>query len=274
MASFTSGYYVPSSMSQSYVLNKRDDEGTLKYQGAIGELGVQQQEALQNLQKNYESTINNAYASYLANQRTVNTSAMGQGYKELYKQAQEQQLLDDIATANMNLANTRNEIAENVATAQTNVLSQAQLETSNLNRVQGALTQYLQYIKSLKNNVGEYLLSEEDQDKVIDDLYDTLLNYSSSTLQNYSDGASTGLGFTDWIRTQLSGSEEDVAWGDWLFGGGLADFRNMVAKTNAANKKPDAGKKPYNPNATNNSNNSNNSNNTNKPSRWGNSMLI
>lgn len=251
MASFTAGYYVPSSLSQSYVLNKRDDSGTLKYQGAIQELGIQEQAALQDLENNYASTINNAYASYLANQKTINTSAMGQGYKELYQQAQEQQLLNDIATANMNLSSTRNQIRESVAEAQANVQSQAQLETSYLNRTQGALTQYLQYIKSLTSEDGSLILSEEDQAKTVDELYETLLGLSPKSFKDQTGAA--GLSFADWVRTQLSGSTEDTAWGDWLFGGGLADFKNAVAKTERLNSSTstNTNKKPYNPNATN-----------------------
>ena len=249
MASFTTGYYVPSSMSQSYVLSKRNESGTLKYPGAIQELGVQEQAALQDLQTNYASTIDNAYASYLANKKSINTSAMGQGYKELYQQAQEKQLLSDIAEANMNLSSARSQIRENAANAQANIQSQAQLETSYLNRTQGALTQYLQYVKSLTGANGELALSKEDQAKSVDDLYETLLGLSPKSLTDKS--GAQGLGFTDWIRTQLGGSDEDTAWGDWLFGGGLYDFRTAVAKTRAAEGKPSTDKKPYNPNANN-----------------------
>ena len=255
MASFATGYYVPSSMSQSYVLNKRDDSGTLKYQGAIQELGIQEQAALQNLESSYASTIENAYASYLANKKTINTSAMGQGYKELYQQAQEQQLLNDIATANMNLSSARNEIRNSIAEAQSNVQSQAQLETSYLNRTQGALTQYLQYINSLTGENGELVLSEEERAKSIDDLYDTLLSLSPKAYTDENN--SQGLGFVDWVRTQLSGSTEDTAWGDWLFGGGLADFKNAVARSkklglgSTGSTTDTETKKPYNPNATN-----------------------
>ena len=251
MASFATGYYVPSSMSQSYVLNKRDDSGTLKYQGAIQELGIQEQAALQNLESSYASTIENAYASYLANKKTINTSAMGQGYKELYQQAQEQQLLNDIATANMNLSSARNEIRNSIAEAQSNVQSQAQLETSYLNRTQGALTQYLQYINSLTGENGELVLSEEERAKTVDELYETLLGLSPKTFKDQTGVA--GLSFADWVRTQLSGSTEDTAWGDWLFSGGLADFRNAVAKTERLNSSTDTNtnKKPYNSNTTN-----------------------
>lgn len=244
MASFTTGYYVPTSMTKSYVESKRDEEGTLKYKGAEQELGIQKQTALQSLEKNYATTIENAYASYLANKRGINTSAMGQGYKEIYKQAQEQQLLADIAEANMNLANTRSEISANIAEAQKNIQAQEAQEVSNLNRVQGAMTQYLQYVKSLTGEGGETALSVEDQNKNIDELYETLFELSPKTLTDES--GAQGLGFVDWVRTQLTGSDIDTAWGDWLFGGGLADFKTMVAKTRALSGKKNTEKKPYN----------------------------
>lgn len=283
MASFTTGYYVPTSMSQSYVASKRNEEGTLKYKSAEQELGIQKQMALQNLEKNYETTIENAYASYLANQRGINTSAMGQGYKEIYKQAQEQQLLSDIAVANMNLANTRSEISANIAEAQKNIQAQEAQEVSNLNRVQGAMTQYLQYVKSLTGAGGKTALSAEDAKKEIDDLYETLFELSPKTLTDES--GAQGLGFVDWIKTQLTGSEVDTAWGDWLFSGGLADFKTAVAKTRINTNKPaekptekPTEKKPYNDKATNNTvdNNksSDNKSGDSKPRRFGKSMLI
>jgi DNA-directed RNA polymerase subunit F len=245
MASFTSGYYVPSSRSKSYVESKRNEEGSLGYLSASQELDMQKQSALQNLEKNYASTIENAYASYLSNQRGLNASAMGQGYKELYQQMNEQQLLSNVAQSNMNLANTRQEISANIQEAQSNLEAQKNQEISNLNRAQGAMVQYLQYVKSLTNEAGESLLNEEQQKMEIDDLYETLLDLSPKTFKD-TEGADA-LGFTDWATSQLKGTEEDTAFGDWLVGGGLADFRTMVAKTNAVNKKlEEQTKKPYN----------------------------
>ena len=82
-------YSTRSPETGAYVAGKRTEEGTPVYEAASGVLGMQKQAAIQNLEKNYATTIENAYASYLANQRGIETSAMGQGYKQAYLEAQD-----------------------------------------------------------------------------------------------------------------------------------------------------------------------------------------
>ena len=111
------GFYVPASRSSDYVAQKRDTEGSFAYDKAAIELGMQKQQALQGLQKSYESTIENAYASYLAGQQNIGASQMGQGFKEAYKQQQEQNLLSNIAQANQSTASVRAQIAQSESQA-------------------------------------------------------------------------------------------------------------------------------------------------------------
>ena len=110
MASSIGGYYVPSGIASSYVANKRNAEGSYAKEADLGTVNRQEQAALQNLQQNYDQTINNAYASYLANQQAIGNSALGQGFKEEYLQQQQQQLAQNVAQANLNTANARAQI--------------------------------------------------------------------------------------------------------------------------------------------------------------------
>ena len=83
--SISKGFYVPSSQSSSYVASKRNDEGSYEYTSQAQDIGLQRKAALPDLSEQYGDVVENAYASYLANQRTINASAMGQGYKDAYE---------------------------------------------------------------------------------------------------------------------------------------------------------------------------------------------
>ena len=69
----TEGFFVPGSRTASYVKGKTNEYGASDYYSNVNELGIQKQAALQNLSDQYASTINNAYAAYLANQRNIMT---------------------------------------------------------------------------------------------------------------------------------------------------------------------------------------------------------
>lgn len=230
-------YYVPSSMSKSYVENKRTPEGTRGYLQAEQEVDIQKQAALQNLEQQYASTIENAYASYLQNQRNINMSAMGEGYKQLYREMQDQQLASNIAQTNLSAAEARTELGLQADEAKADIQAMKDLEISNLNKVQGTMQQYLDYVKSMQETEGLQLLTEEQQNMYIDDLYETLY-----TLPTAGTPVSS---YTDWVKSGLTGSKEDVAWGDWLFSGGLQDFLNAVKQTRALETKSQEELKPY-----------------------------
>ena len=232
-----SNYYVPSSMSQSYVANKRNEDYSPTYLSAKQNVDIEKQGALQNLEKSYASTIENAYASYLANQRNINISAMGEGYKNLYREMQDKQLQENIATTNIDLAKTRAELETQATTAKAGIQEAENLEISNLNRVQSTMQQYLNYVKSLAGTEGAGPLTEEQQNMYIDDLYETLYNLP---VKGYTDEkGNPALSYTEWIKSNLTGSEADTAWGDWLFAGGLTDFMTAVVKTRAKEPEKD-----------------------------------
>ena len=217
------GFYVPGSQSSSYVASKRNEEGSFAYDAAAIGAGIQKQAALQDLSKQYESTIENAYASYLATQRGIDTSAMGQGYKEAYKEKQQQNLISNIAEANQNVATVRAQIENRASQSREALDKQFKTETANLDRVAATMNDYLTYVKGLS---GSYL-----EDKPVDELYEALYNYQP---QGFTDEeGQAGLPYSEWIKNQLKDTADDKAWSQWLFyQGGLQDFMNAVRQGN------------------------------------------
>lgn len=211
------GFYIPSSQSSSYTASKRNEEGSYAYDAAVIGASIQKQAALQDLSKQYESTIENAYASYLATQRGIDTSAMGQGYKEAYKEKQQQNLISNIAEANQNAATVRAQIESQASQSREALDKQFKTETANLDRVAATMNDYLTYVKGLS---GSYL-----EDKPIDELYEALSNYQPQGFSDEKDQA--GLPYSEWIKNQLKDTADDKAWFQWLFyQGGLQDFIN------------------------------------------------
>lgn len=231
----TQGFYVPGSKSSSYVASKRNEEGSYIYDAAAGEIGLQKQAALQDLEKSYASTVENAYASYLANQRAINTAAMGEGYKEAYLQKQQEQLSANIAEANLTAANARSQINQSAQEARTTLEKQFTTEAANLDRVAASMNNYLTYIKSLsgtdeKTKEALTYLSAEDSAKSIDELYETLYNAQPQSLTDEKGNA--GLPYLQWAETQLKDTDADRDWYNWLaYQGGLDEFKAAVQRS-------------------------------------------
>jgi hypothetical protein len=223
------GFYVTGSRSGSYVANKRNEEGSFTYDTSINELGLQKQAALQELGKTYDATVNKAYASYLANQRTINTSAMGEGYKEAYKAAEEANLLSQIAEANVNATNVRAQLDTQEAKAQKEIAKQYETEVANLDRVARTMDEYLDYVKKLSDDYGGTYLTAEQSGMNIDDLYEVL--YTAQPRSLYDEEGNPGLSYSQWIHSQMKDTEADLAFERWLFsGGGWQDFIKATSK--------------------------------------------
>ena len=219
------GFYVPDSVSSSYVANKRNEEGSLLYESAANEIGIQKQAAIQQLEKSYASTIENAYASYLAANRGVEASQMGQGYKELYKQIQQEQLQQNIANTYASLAEQRATLETQEAAAQEQIKAQFEQEVGYLDRVQQSFADYLTYAKTLTHSTtGETYLDIDEMQQSVDSMYNVL---SAIQPQAYLDEeGNIGMTYEEWARAQLGTSEADTAYRQWLFGGGLNEFLN------------------------------------------------
>lgn len=218
------GFYVPNSISSSYVANKRNDQGSFQYDAAANTVGLEKQSALQSLGKNYATTIENAYSSYLSANRGVMGSNMGQGYKEAYLEAQQEGLNAEVANANVNLANARAELNQQESEAREQIDKSFQQEVSNFDRVAKSMQDYLSYVKSLTSSDGaSTYLAVEDYDKSVDELYDTLFNAQP---QGYLDAeGNMGQSYVQWVNGQLKDNANDTSWSQWLFGqGGYQEF--------------------------------------------------
>lgn len=231
------GFYVPGSISGSYVANKRNIEGTPQYEAISNEIAIQKQAALQNLEQNYSTTIENAYASYLTNQRSINTSAMGQGYKEAYKEAQEESLIRNIAEANKTAATARMQLESEAAEAQSGLQAQYEADVARLDRVASSLNDYLTYVRSLSGSEDASVkyFTEEQEKRLdegaltVDDLYRELLGAQPKSFTDKE--GQKGLSYREWIKSQMKDTEEDQAWFNWLvFQGGQEEFEAALSR--------------------------------------------
>lgn len=233
------GFYVPGSVSSSYVANKRDEEGTLLYDGAANEIGIQKQAAIQQLEKNYAATVENAYASYLAANRGVQGSQMGQGYKELYKQIQQQQLQQNIANTTSEFNKQVMNIEAQEESAKQQIQERFQQEVSYLDRLQQSLGNYFEYVKSLTDADGNGYFDPDELNQSVDSMYDILGTAqpigqydAEGNYIGYSDqDGKAGMTYSEWIANQIGTSDEDQAWYQWMIGGGFNEFMNAPKST-------------------------------------------
>lgn len=233
------GFYVPGSVSGSYVANKRDEEGTLLYEGAANEIGIQKQAAIQQLEKNYAATVENAYASYLAANRGVQGSQMGQGYKELYKQIQQQQLQQNIASTTSEFNKQVMNVEAQEESAKQQIQERFQQEVSYFDRLQQSLGDYFEYVKTLTDADGNGYFDPYELSQSVDSMYDILGTAQpigqydgEGNYIGYSDqDGKAGMTYSEWIANQMGTSDEDQAWYQWMISGGFNEFMNAPKST-------------------------------------------
>lgn len=236
----TEGFFVPGSRTADYVKSKPNEYGASDYYSNVNELGIQKQAALQNLSDQYASTINNAYAAYLANQRNIMTSAMGQGFKEQYLQNQQQQLAAQQAQAAQNLATSRAQLEQQSSANKQTIDELYTKQTKNLDRIVNSMGDYLTYVKSLTGVSADKqtelkALTEEQEQMSLDELYGTLYNLDPKNLVD--EEGIQGKRYSDWIKSQIKGTDEDTDWYNWLmYEGGLQDYKAMLDKTEAVQR--------------------------------------
>ena len=233
------GFYVPGSVSSSYVANKRDEDGTLLYEGAANEIGIQKQAAIQQLEKNYAATVENAYASYLAANRGVQGSQMGQGYKELYKQIQQQQLQQNIASTTNEFNKQVMNVEAQEESAKQQIQERFQQEVSYFDRLQQSLGNYFEYVKTLTDADGNGYFDPYELNQSVDSMYDILGTAqpigqydAEGNYTGYSDqDGKAGMTYSEWIANQMGTSDEDQAWYQWMISGGFNEFMNAPKST-------------------------------------------
>lgn len=230
-------YSTKSPETGAFVADKRTDTGLKMYDEASGEIGLQKQQALQNLRQSYASTIDNAYASYLASQRNINTSAMGEGYKQAYLAAQDQALQQQIAQTNLSAAQSAQEIATQSAEAQSKLQEAYNTEVTNIDKVGASMSKYLEYVKSLRGRTKDgqpddtvKAFTDYEEKLSVDDLYERLTNLNPKDLYY---GDEQGKSYAEWINSEIgeNANATDANWRDWLlYGGGYQDFKDALAK--------------------------------------------
>lgn len=230
-------YSTKSPETGAFVADKRTDTGLKMYDEASGEIGLQKQQALQNLRQSYASTIDNAYASYLASQRNINTSAMGEGYKQAYMAAQDQALQQQIAQTNLSVSQSAQEIATQSAEAQSKLQEAYNTEVTNIDKVGSSMSKYLEYVKSLRGRTKDgqpddtiKAFTDYEETLGVDDLYERLTSLNPKDLYY---GDEQGMSYTEWINSQIGedANTTDANWRDWLlYGGGYQDFKDALTK--------------------------------------------
>lgn len=239
------GFYVPDTLSDSFVSSKRTQEGNYAYEEQKNKIGVMEQKALQDLNESYSSTINNAYDSYLASQRAVLGSSMGQGFKEQYLQQKQQDLMTDIANANLSLAKARSEIEGEAESARTQIESQRLGEIEYLERAIGSMENYMNYLDTatavLKDEAGNdvtktYLesatgLTPKEYKKFnVDEYYDLLLEAQPQDYSVGGDNANPAMSYYEWMRTQMKDTQADRDFEKWFYGsGGYEELKQALA---------------------------------------------
>ena len=225
------GFFVPGSIKGSYVANKKNEQGSDKYDAEAISVGMQTQAALQDLEKSYETTINKAYNSYLANKQAIGTSMMGQGYKELYEEAERENLLAQKEQAATNVSQVKAQLLSQEQQAQSVIQQQYQAEVANLDRVARSMSDYLNYVRSLEGGI-DYLSqlsgTTVTNETLAEDLYEALFNAQPQALSSAEDADIKGMSYNEWLHSKMEDTDTDRAFEQWLYSGGLYDFKKSA----------------------------------------------
>lgn len=228
------GYYVPSSFSANYVSNKKSDSGDYIYDSATNRAGVDAQRNLQQLNKQYNVTINNAYAQHLLANQGLKASTLGTGYKDAYVQRLQESVNSEIDQANVSVQNVKQNIFATLNQNLQGISAIQQQEVNNMRRMAGSLEQYNNYLNTLSAKEGNTRYVEDQKFKLGDewtfeDNYDKLFGTQQFVLSNYLDeNGSDGLAYTEWLRNNSGTSEDDTAWLDWLYTNGLTQYQDFI----------------------------------------------
>jgi len=228
------GYYIPSSFAGNYVSNKKNEDGTYAYDSAVNKVGIDAQRSLQQLNKQYNVTINQAHGGSLLANRGLRASALGTGYKQAFAERLQASVNDEVAQVGLSVANTKQNIFDSLANNLGQIGAMQQQEMSNIGRMAGSLEQYHEYVKTLRNVETNQAYTEVNKFKVGDgysfeDNYDQLFGINNGGLAGYTDdNAEAGLNYTEWLRRNSGNSAADTGWLDWAYGGGMDEYKNFI----------------------------------------------
>lgn len=256
------GFYIPSNFSANYVANKKTEEGTYKYDSAINQVGIDAQRSMQQLNKQYNMTINQAYGQNLLANRGLRASVIGTGYKEAFAQNIRDSLAAELTQVDLSVGSVKQSIFDQLSASIGQIGQAQQQEINNMRRMASSVEQYNEYLKTLsainyseagqamieaaggiENMTPEQLMQlqaetsfssyMEDFDFLegtFEDNYDKLFSTDKGSMQRYLDEqGNTGLAFEDWLRRHGGTSDKDTAWLDWAYGGGMHQYQDFVA---------------------------------------------
>ena len=229
------GYYVPSNFSANYVAEKKNDDSTYTYDSAVNKVGIDAQRNLQQLNKQYNVTINNAYAQHLFANKGLQASALGSGYKDAYAQHLQESLAQNVEQAGLSAQDTKQLIFNNLGTDLTDIGKAQIQDINNMRRMASSLEQYHEYIKTL--NSDKFTSYVDDQqfkvgnEWTFEDNYDKLFSTQKGVIGNYLDENSLpGLSLEDWLRQNSGTSATDTTWLDWVYTSGLSEYQDFIKK--------------------------------------------
>lgn len=227
------GFFVPGNTSQNYVSNKKNTDGAYTYDTAFQEAGLQHQQALSSINKQYNATIESAYSNYLSANRGIRGSNMGAGYKEAYLAKQQEAQAAQIAELNYNAANVRGQLAENTNATLGNIQDVFNTEVAYMDRVASGANSYLGYLKTLTHvdDAERMYITEDKMNLSIDEMYDTVFGADIGTMKSFLDSSGNqALSYLDWSNNQFKDSEADRAYAKWFYSGGLQQFKKATKK--------------------------------------------
>lgn len=230
------GYYVPSSFSANYVSNKKSDSGDYIYDSATNRAGIDAQRNLQQLNKQYNVTINNAYAQHLLANQGLKASTLGTGYKDAYVQRLQESVNSEIDQANVSVQSAKQSIFASLNQNLQGISAIQQQEVNNMRRMASSLEQYHNYVDTLIAREGGTRYVEDQQFRLgeewtFEDNYNKLFETDAKRdiISKYVDENSfAGLSYEDWLRKYSGDSDDDTSWLDWVYSSGITQYKDFI----------------------------------------------
>lgn len=231
------GFYVPSNFSANYVANKKNEDNTYVYDSARNRAGIDAQRNMQQLNKQYNVTLNSAYAQNLLANRGLQASALGTGYKEAFAQDLQASTNEQITQASLSVGDAKQNIFSSLASQLEQIGGVQKQEIDNMRRVAGSLEQYYDYVKGLQKEGTPYTETYGFNEGDFEANYEKLFQANKGSVEGYLDLESNpALAYEDWLRQKSGTSEADTAWLDWVYGGGLNQYKDFVQPKIKADK--------------------------------------
>lgn len=229
------GYYIPSTFSANYVTNKKNEDGTYVYDSAINRAGIDAQRNLQQLNKQYNVSLNSAQAQGLLANRGLRSSMLGSGYKAAYAQRLQESVNQEMSQVGLSVQEAKQGIFQSLSKDVSAIVGMQQQEINNMRRMAGSLEQYHTYLQGLSTIDGKSYVADQGfkigNEWTFEDNYDKLFGTQKGIIGNYLDeNSNVGLSWEDWLRQNSGSSDDDTNWLDWVYNGGADQYKNFIKK--------------------------------------------